>query len=100
MTPSYPRATCVLVVAGVLVGLRPPGPPTPSSGGPTTTRPARGPGERAPAAARNRSENCVYCRKQDATTFQDAGVVALLNGRFVPLKVDGNRETAWPRRSR
>ncbi len=39
------------------------------------------------------TDECLYCRKMDATTFADANVAALLNGRFVPLKVDGNKET-------
>lgn len=38
------------------------------------------------------TEECLYCRKMDATTFADANVAALLNGRFIPLKVDGNKE--------
>jgi uncharacterized protein YyaL (SSP411 family) len=38
--------------------------------------------------------DCVYCRKQDATTFRDAGVIRMLNTRFVPLRVDGNKERA------
>ncbi len=38
------------------------------------------------------TEECLYCRKMDATTFQDPAVTALLNSRFVPLKVDGNKE--------
>lgn len=37
------------------------------------------------------TEDCLYCRKQDATTFRDPGVVGLLNNQFVPVKVDGNR---------
>lgn len=40
------------------------------------------------------NEACVWCRKLDATTFRDPAVVALLNDRFIPVKVDGDRE-AW-----
>ena len=38
------------------------------------------------------TEACIYCRKLDATTFRDRGVVALLNDRFIPVKVDGDRD--------
>jgi hypothetical protein len=38
------------------------------------------------------TEACIWCRKLDATTFRDRGVVALLNERFVPVKVDGNQD--------
>jgi thioredoxin-like negative regulator of GroEL len=37
---------------------------------------------------------CTHCRRQDATTFRDPGVVALLNARFVPLRIDGNQNNA------
>ena len=40
------------------------------------------------------SDDCMYCQKMEATTFQDAGVTAMLNARFVPLRVDANREPA------
>jgi thioredoxin-like negative regulator of GroEL len=36
--------------------------------------------------------SCLWCRKLDETTFRDARVVALMNERFVPLKIDGDRE--------
>jgi thioredoxin-like negative regulator of GroEL len=36
--------------------------------------------------------NCFWCRKLDATTFRDPGVVAALNERFIPLKVDAGRD--------
>jgi thioredoxin-related protein len=38
------------------------------------------------------NEGCVWCRKLDATTFRDRAVVELLNERFIPVKVDGDRE--------
>ncbi|OWK46641.1 thioredoxin family protein [Fimbriiglobus ruber] len=33
-------------------------------------------------------EGCVWCRKLDATTFRAPTVVAALNERFIPVKVD------------
>lgn len=38
------------------------------------------------------TENCVWCRKQDATTFRDPRIVKLLNERFIPVKIDADRE--------
>lgn len=38
------------------------------------------------------TDACVWCRKLDATTFRDARVVKLLNERFVPVKLNGNKE--------
>ncbi len=38
------------------------------------------------------SADCAYCRKQEATTFRDPGLVALLNSQFVPLRIDADRE--------
>ena len=40
------------------------------------------------------TEECVYCRKMDATTLQDPTVRALIQGRFIPLRIDGNRDQA------
>lgn len=37
---------------------------------------------------------CFWCRKLDETTFRDPRIVALLNERFIPLKVDAEREVA------
>lgn len=39
-----------------------------------------------------RTDWCTYCKKMDATTFQDQGVVDYLNEYFIPIKVDGDRE--------
>jgi thioredoxin-related protein len=36
--------------------------------------------------------NCFWCRKLDATTFRDPTIVAVLNQRFIPLKVDASRD--------
>ncbi len=40
------------------------------------------------------TEDCFHCRRLDASTFRDPTIVSLLNERFVPLKIDGNREPA------
>jgi thioredoxin-related protein/outer membrane protein assembly factor BamD (BamD/ComL family) len=40
------------------------------------------------------TENCFYCRKLDETTFRDPAVVKTLNEKFVPLKIDADREPA------
>jgi thioredoxin-related protein len=40
------------------------------------------------------TEWCVHCRRMDATTFQDPTIVALVNSRFVPAKIDASREQA------
>jgi thioredoxin-like negative regulator of GroEL len=40
------------------------------------------------------TENCFYCKKLDASTFRDPGVVSTLNERFIPLKIDAEREPA------
>jgi len=40
------------------------------------------------------TENCYWCRELDNRTFRDAAVIALLNQRCVPLRVDGNRSQA------
>jgi thioredoxin-like negative regulator of GroEL len=37
-------------------------------------------------------EGCVFCRKLDTTTFRDGEVVKRLNGRFVALRVDIDKE--------
>jgi thioredoxin-like negative regulator of GroEL len=36
--------------------------------------------------------DCFWCKKLDETTFRDPRIVALLNERIVPLKVDAERE--------
>ncbi len=38
------------------------------------------------------TENCIWCRKQDATTFRDPKVVKLLNEQLIPLKIDASRQ--------
>lgn len=37
------------------------------------------------------TENCFWCRRLEETTFREAAVVALVNERFVALKVDAGR---------
>jgi thioredoxin-like negative regulator of GroEL len=37
------------------------------------------------------TENCFWCKQLDVRTFRDPTLVALLNERFVPLKVDADR---------
>jgi thioredoxin-like negative regulator of GroEL len=36
--------------------------------------------------------NCYWCKKLDETTFRDPKVIALMNERYIPLKVDGEKE--------
>src|SRR5438309_6591091 len=35
------------------------------------------------------TENCPWCKKLDATTFQEPAIAGLMNERFIPLKLDG-----------
>jgi thioredoxin-related protein len=37
------------------------------------------------------TENCFYCKQLDLRTFRDPAVVAFLNERCVPLKIDANQ---------
>jgi thioredoxin-related protein len=41
------------------------------------------------------SEECIYCRKQDATTFRDPALIALLNKEALAVKVNGTKEAAF-----
>jgi thioredoxin-like negative regulator of GroEL len=38
------------------------------------------------------TEACTWCKKLDATTFRNPAIVALLNERFIPVKIDAERE--------
>jgi thioredoxin-related protein len=38
------------------------------------------------------TEQCFWCRRLEVITFRDARVVQVVNDRFIPLKVDGQRE--------
>jgi thioredoxin-related protein len=40
------------------------------------------------------TQSCFWCKQLDARTFRDADLVALLNERFVMLKVDAERSPA------
>ena len=40
------------------------------------------------------TENCYWCNKLDSTTFHDPTVVATMNERFIPLRVDAQRNSA------
>jgi len=41
------------------------------------------------------SPNCGFCRKMERDTWSDSAVVKLVTGTFVPLKIDGERDTRW-----
>ena len=43
------------------------------------------------------TESCLWCKRLDATTLRDPGVVDMVNGKFVALHVDSNREPALSR---
>src|SRR4051794_36245420 len=36
---------------------------------------------------------CTFCVKMDLTTFRDEYVVKAMNEKFIPLKIDADRET-------
>src|SRR5438445_6189077 len=38
------------------------------------------------------TESCFWCKRLDASTFRDAQVVKLLNEKFIPLKIDAQRD--------
>jgi thioredoxin-related protein len=38
------------------------------------------------------TEDCLYCRKQEASTFRDPTVQGLVNDHFLAVKVDANRD--------
>jgi tetratricopeptide (TPR) repeat protein len=37
------------------------------------------------------TEECVWCKQLDQLTFREPGLVALLNDRCIPLKIDGQK---------
>jgi thioredoxin-related protein len=43
------------------------------------------------------TEDCFYCRKLDATTFRAPAIVALLNDKFIPVKIDAERAESLSR---
>jgi thioredoxin-related protein len=38
------------------------------------------------------TQACMWCRKLDVTTFRDRAIIEFLNEKFIPVKVDGERE--------
>jgi thioredoxin-related protein len=38
------------------------------------------------------TENCFWCKRLDASTFHEATVAGVLNERFIPLKIDADRD--------
>src|SRR5262249_55162253 len=38
------------------------------------------------------TEHCFWCRKLDLTTFRDPSIVGVMNEKFLPLKIDAERE--------
>ena len=43
------------------------------------------------------SQDCVYCRKLESHTFTDPEIVALVNSKFIPLKIDATKEPEFAR---
>ena len=41
------------------------------------------------------SDDCIFCRKQDATTFRDPSVVGLVNQHVIAVRVNGNLEPGF-----
>jgi thioredoxin-like negative regulator of GroEL len=39
------------------------------------------------------TKTCFYCIKLDQTTFRDPKVIAVMNERFIPLKIDADAQT-------
>src|SRR5262245_30550588 len=38
------------------------------------------------------TENCFWCKRLDASTFRDTAVVGVMNEKFVPLKIDAEKD--------
>src|SRR4051812_16617771 len=38
------------------------------------------------------TEACTWCKKLDATTFRNPAIVSQLDARFIPVKIDAERE--------
>jgi len=38
------------------------------------------------------SQDCVYCRKLEGHTFADPDIVAFINAKFIPLKIDATKD--------
>lgn len=39
--------------------------------------------------------NCIPCKRLEVTTFRDARIVAVLNDRFIPVKLDGDKNMSF-----
>ena len=39
------------------------------------------------------TENCYWCKQLDLRTFRDPAIAAVLNARFIPLKIDAQQRT-------
>ncbi len=92
LDPSFPRATVALATLFATVGAL-------HAADPVVTWQTDYPAARKEAEEKKLpmlvvigTDNCVYCRKQEATTFAEKESVALLAGKFVLLKLDANRE--------
>src|SRR5262249_31747890 len=38
------------------------------------------------------TESCTWCKRLDMTTFRDSAVITQLNDKFVPLRIDAERD--------
>ena len=45
------------------------------------------------------SQDCFYCRKLESHTFTDRDIVAFLNAKFIPLKIDATKEPEFAKGS-
>jgi tetratricopeptide (TPR) repeat protein len=39
------------------------------------------------------TEQCHWCKRLDASTFRDPAIIGVLNEHYIPLKLDGDRDT-------
>lgn len=39
------------------------------------------------------TENCFWCNKLDASTFREPNIITVINDRFIPIKVDAQKNT-------
>lgn len=46
------------------------------------------------------SQDCFYCRKLESHTFTDRDIVAFLNAKFIPLKIDATKEPEFAKAMR
>jgi thioredoxin-related protein len=38
------------------------------------------------------TDQCIYCRKMEASTFRDPAIAEMANNQFIPLRIDGNKD--------